>query len=145
MKTSLLALLLASLSVAPSAASPAAIRWTPADAKWTPAPRGAGGAEIWVLEGDPTQAGTFTIRMRVPKGFFLGRHSHPRPERVTVLEGAVQLGVAPDFEAKPTHLGAGSFYVNPPGLLHVVASDVGATLQLTTEGPWEIQRSATGR
>jgi hypothetical protein len=43
------------------------------------------GAKAAVLEGDPKQAGPFTMRLSFPDGYRIPAHSHPAIERVTVI------------------------------------------------------------
>ena len=47
----------------------------------------AAGAQWFVLSGDPTKAGPFTVRLRLPAGYQIPAHSHPTTEAVTVLSG----------------------------------------------------------
>src|SRR5688500_16491916 len=57
----------------------------PTDIRWKPGPPSlASGAQIAVLEGDPTKEGPFVFRVKVPDGFLIRPHTHPRAERVTV-------------------------------------------------------------
>ena len=90
------------------------------------------GTKIAVLEGNPQQAGIFTIRLMVPKGSKLAPHTHPRPERVTVLSGKVTLTIG----GKSTTFRSGGFYVNPPDEPHSLTFAKDTVLQLTCEGPW---------
>ena len=90
------------------------------------------GTKIAVLEGDTKQPGLFTIRLQVPKGSTIAKHTHPRPERVTVLAGKVIVSIG----GKDTTFEAGGFYVNPPDEPHSVAFPEDSVLQLTCEGPW---------
>jgi len=43
------------------------------------------GAKMAVLEGDPAKPGSFVFRVKVPDGYKIPLHTHPKPERVTVL------------------------------------------------------------
>lgn len=97
------------------------------------------GVELAVLEGNPAQAGLFTVRLRVPAGFVLEPHTHPQDERVTVIEGTVVVGFGPVLQPeKARTLGAGAYYLNPPGVVHYVLSPQGATIQITGQGPWRV-------
>jgi quercetin dioxygenase-like cupin family protein len=93
------------------------------------------GTKIAALEGNPQEKGIFTIRLKVPAGSTLPRHTHPRAERVTVLSGKVIV----DIGGKSTTFTSGGFYVNPPREPHSVAFPVETVLQLTCEGPWVLQ------
>lgn len=95
------------------------------------------GVETVVLEGDPRQAGLFTLRLRAPAGTRLAPHTHPQPERVTVLEGAIGVGFGRQFDpASLTVFRTGDYYVNPPGAPHFVEFTEDAVLQVTGHGPW---------
>lgn len=92
------------------------------------------GTRIAVLEGDPQKEGVFTIRLQVPAETTIAAHTHPRPERVTVLSGRVRVTIG----GKTTTFEKGGFYVNPPGVPHSLAFDEATELQLTCEGPWRL-------
>lgn len=129
MRLFLLVLLLAD----PIAFAPPAIVWRDAP------PSLPAGSRIAVLEGNPRAEGMFTMRVRVPAGAKLAPHRHPRDERVTVLSGAVELGFGTTaVRSKTRRYGAGSFYVNPPEVMHYLFFPKETVLQMTGVGPWEI-------
>ena len=110
--------------------------------EWGPCPPGtlAGdGCRMAVLEGSPKAEQIFTFRIRITEPFVLPPHTHPRNERVTVIDGAlfVGFGDSVDKEAS-TRFEAGDFYVNRAGAHHFVWSDEPVTVQLTGIGPWAI-------
>jgi len=45
------------------------------------------GAKIAVLEDDPSKEGPFVFRVKVPDGYRIPPHTHPKTERVTVILG----------------------------------------------------------
>lgn len=97
------------------------------------------GAQFAVFEGNPSEAGVFTMRLKLPDGFVIAPHWHPNVERVTVLSGVFHLGagevVDPDAaEALP----AGSYTSMPPGMRHFAIAEGETVVQLTSVGPWEI-------
>jgi len=94
------------------------------------------GTKIAALEGDTRQPGIFTVRLKVPAGSTIAPHTHPRPERVTVLSGKVRIGFGKKVDASGTTFTAGGFYVNPPNEPHFVVVEEESVLQLTCEGPW---------
>ena len=97
------------------------------------------GSQIAVLEGDPRAEGMFTIRVRVPAGASLAPHWHPRHERVTILSGAAELGFGATANPSGTkRYGAGSFYVNPPRMMHFLYFPEETVMQMTGSGPWEL-------
>ena len=71
----------ASKAQAPASAAHAdrsGIVWGPAPATLPP------GAEIAVLDGNPSQPGPFTLRLRFPNGYKIPPHTHPTAENVTL-------------------------------------------------------------
>lgn len=97
------------------------------------------GTKIATLEGDTRLPGMFTVRLNVPKGSVIAPHTHPRPERVTVLSGRVRVGFGKSVDGSGTVFTEGGFYVNPPGKPHFLVIEEETVLQLTCEGPWELR------
>src|SRR4051794_32511287 len=56
------------------------------------------GAKIAVLEGDPTKEGPFAMRLKLPDGYRIPPHTHPKTERLTVISGTFQLGMGEKFD-----------------------------------------------
>ena len=117
-----------------------AIQFTSAGFKWVDAPRTMpAGTKIQVLEGNPTRAGLFTMRVKLPAQTTLMPHWHPQDERVTVLSGSAYVGLGSKVDlAKAKPFTAGSYYVNPARLHHYVYFGEETVIQLTGMGPWEI-------
>jgi len=114
--------------------TPEAIVWTDGPATLPP------GSKMAVLEGNPKADGMFTMRVRIPAGSAIPPHWHPRQERVTILAGAVDLGFRSVANAgKVTRYRAGSFYVNPPRVMHFLFFPEATEMQMTGIGPWELQ------
>jgi quercetin dioxygenase-like cupin family protein len=99
----------------------------------------APGTKIAVINGNPNEAGAYTIRLSFPDGYRFPPHWHPMAENVTVLSGAllVAMGDRAD-ESKVTAYGPGDF-------LHIEATHPhfggarGATVvQLHGQGPFAI-------
>jgi quercetin dioxygenase-like cupin family protein len=108
---------------------------------WTDAPPSMpAGAKIAVLEGNPQQPGVFTIRLKLPVGAVIAPHTHPRPERVTVLSGKIRVAFATEVKAgEGTTFTSGGFYVNPPDEPHYLVIEEESVLQLTCDGPWALE------
>jgi hypothetical protein len=104
--------------------------FTPAQIKWGPAPPVVpAGAQFVVLEGDPmASSGDFTIRLKMPAGYKIAPHWHPKRENVTVISGSFKVGMGDKFDAaKMTAYPAGSFaYLDPD--MHHYAQAVGPTV-----------------
>lgn len=112
------------------ALAPQDILWKPAPAAFPP------GSETAVLFGDPANEGPFVVRVRARKGYRVPLHTHPAPEVLTVLSGAVSYGVGRD--GATTRLPVGGFSVMPPGLEHYVLIEEDAVVQINAVGPWRI-------
>jgi len=112
--------------------------FTPEHLTWGPAPAILpAGAQLAVLEGDPTKSGPFTMRLSMPAGYRLPPHFHQVDEHVTVISGAFQVGMGDTFdESKLTTLPPGTFGVIPPGMHHFARADKATVVQLHGVGPW---------
>lgn len=114
--------------------------YTPDQIKWQPGPPSLlPGAQMAVLEGDPSKPGFFCMRLRLPDGYKVMPHWHPKQERVTVISGTLNLGMAEAFDPAATHpLTAGSYSTMPPGMRHFGFARGATEIQLATNGPWSI-------
>lgn len=108
--------------------------------KWSPGPPSIPpGAQASVLYGDPGKEGMFALRLRLPDGYALAPHSHPKPEIVTVISGTFRLGMGETADrTKAQPLGAGSFLALPPGMAHFAFAEGDTVLQLNSTGPWTL-------
>jgi len=113
---------------------------TPQDVKWGPAPPSVPpGAQAAVLYGDLGKEGMFAFRLKVPKGYHIAPHTHPKPEVVTVLSGTVRLGMGTTADRdKAQVLPAGSFFALVPDSAHYFFADEDTVIQLNSTGPWGI-------
>jgi len=143
MRTIVIASLLISTVVSAQQTPPKAdtpIGITPEAVVWTDGPPTLPpGSKMAVLEGSPRAEGMFTMRVRIPAGSAIPPHWHPRQERVTVLSGAVDLGFGTVANKDSvTRYRAGSFYVNPPRVMHYLFFRETTEMQITAVGPWEL-------
>ncbi len=110
---------------------PGEIEWQDAPASLEP------GALISVLEGNPGEAGVFTLRIRMPDGYVIAPHWHPNVERVTVISGTFLLGSGDVLKRQATErLGPGSYTSLPPETRHYAITEGETVIQLTSVGPW---------
>jgi quercetin dioxygenase-like cupin family protein len=113
--------------------APDAIAWQDGPGSLEP------GAQFAVLEGSPGEAGVFTLRIKMPDGYFISPHSHPGVERVTVISGVFNLGSGEELNPNATvALEAGSYTSMPPGMRHYAIAEGETVIQLTSVGPWEL-------
>lgn len=112
----------------------------PAKLMWKDGPPSLpAGAKIAVLEGDPTKPGPFVFRVKVPDGYKIPPHTHPKPERVTVITGTFHIGMGDTFDAaKAEAMTAGTYGTWPPGMKHFVWVKGETVVQFHGEGPWTI-------
>jgi len=89
-----------------------------------PADAGAGtsgvhGIQTRVLKGDPTKPGLYTIRLTVPANTTIKAHQHPDDRIANVISGTWFIGYGAAFAEKSVKaLAPGSFYTEPPGVVH---------------------------
>lgn len=97
------------------------------------------GAKFAVLEGDPSKAGFFTMRLRMPDGYEIQPHWHPKTERITVISGSFNVGMGDRFDRSGTReLAAGAFGYMQPEMRHFAWTRGDTVIQLNGEGPWMI-------
>lgn len=112
---------------------------SPSDLKWVDAPSVAPGAKIAIIEGSLKEAVPFTLRLMLPAGTKLPPHTHPAVERITVITGALYLGIGEKFEPKNTkRLGVGSVAIMPAGMKMFAFTKKKTIIQLHGTGPWGI-------
>src|SRR6266850_1263268 len=70
-------------SMGPAIHRPENLKWQDGPASLPP------GAKIAVLDGDPNKPGPFVMRFKFPDGYRVAPHTHPKPERVTVISGVL--------------------------------------------------------
>jgi quercetin dioxygenase-like cupin family protein len=109
--------------------------------QWKPGPASLPkGAVIAVLEGDPGKEGPFVFRLKVPDGYRVPPHTHPKVERVTVISGTFNIGMGDKFDASATRaMPAGSYGFWPAGMKHFVWTKGETILQFHGQGPWSIE------
>jgi uncharacterized RmlC-like cupin family protein len=80
---------------------------------------GLAGIRTTVLQGDPSRAGIYTIRLSIPANTRIAAHTHRDSRAAIVVSGTWYLGygrVANEADTKA--LGPGSFYTEPGGVAH---------------------------
>ena len=119
------------------AASPTVV--PAASIKWMDGTGALKGAKVAVLMGDPTKAGPFVMRVKVPNGVTFPSHYHPVVENVTVISGTFIVGTGDKVDMKKAMtLPAGSWASIPANVHHWGTTKGETVLQLDAVGPWEM-------
>jgi quercetin dioxygenase-like cupin family protein len=109
------------------------------DIQWKPCPPNLpDGCEMAVLEGNPKSNDLFTVRFKISGEFIMPPHTHPKDERVTVLQGKAYVAFGKGAIRKEAkEFGPGDYYVNARNAIHTVWADASTIIQITGIGPWE--------
>ena len=89
------------------------------DINWKPFAAFPPSVRLAVIVGNPSEAGPYTIRVRVPRGVKLMPHRHAEDRVYTVISGVFYIGLGEDFD--PNKLNAyppGSVIVLPGNTSH---------------------------
>ncbi len=110
------------------------------DMKWGDAPPSLPkGGKMAVLYGDPSKDGTFSIRAKLPAGYMVPPHFHTKDENLTVLSGALYIGMSDAVDKKTAHaLKAGGFHHLPGKVHHYAFTKAPTVLQISGDGPFDI-------
>lgn len=112
----------------------------PDQLEWEPVGSMPAGATAAILEGDPSKAEDFTMRIRFPAGYVIPVHTHPAVERVTVLEGTLYFAVGDQYDREAAQpFGPGALAVMDVGVpMYGFTEDEPVVIQLNGRGPWGI-------
>jgi quercetin dioxygenase-like cupin family protein len=112
----------------------------PASIQWGDAPPGLPkGAKIALLHGDPGKPGSATVRLKLPANYRIAPHTHSKDEDLTVLSGALYLGLSEKVEPKQAHaLQVGGFHHLPAKTVHYVFTKSPTIVEVHLEGPFDI-------
>jgi mannose-6-phosphate isomerase-like protein (cupin superfamily) len=108
--------------------------------QWGPAPDSLpAGAQMSVLDGDPSKAGPFVIRAKLPDGYKVPPHWHTSDEHVTVMSGTFLIGIGDTWDDKTiTTLDAGGYAKLPKNHHHYAGAKGETILQIHAVGPFGI-------
>ncbi len=112
----------------------------PAGVKWGPAPPTLPkGAQFVVLSGDPSKAGLYVIRLKLPANYQIPAHHHPTAENVTVLSGSFHAGMGDKMDQQKTQaFEPGGFAALPANMNHYAWAASDTVIQVHGEGPFAI-------
>jgi uncharacterized RmlC-like cupin family protein len=117
-----------------NAFTPDQIQYGPAPAFLPP------GASLAVMEGNPMGAtGDYTVRLKMPDGYKVAPHWHPKRENVTVISGTLKVGMGDKFdESKMMSFPAASFAYLDPSMHHYAMGSGETVLQIHGMAPLKI-------
>jgi quercetin dioxygenase-like cupin family protein len=109
----------------------------PEDVDWKPLQAFPPSARLAVLIGEPTQAGPYVMRVKVPSGVKLMPHRHPEDRVYTVMSGVFYIGLGDRFNGdEVTAYPPGSVIVLPGDTRHFHWAKSGEYVtQVTAIGP----------
>ena len=113
----------------------------PADkVQWGPAPPVLpAGAQIAVLEGNPSEKGPVTLRLQFPANYNIPAHWHSMTERITVLSGTFHAGMGDKLDRGASQtLEPGGFVLLPAAMHHFAWVSTPTVVQISLEGPFDI-------
>jgi hypothetical protein len=112
----------------------------PDDLKWGPAPPVLPkGAQIAIITGDPSKAGSYVIRIKIPANYQIPPHWHSMAENLTVLSGVVNVGMGDRLDKNNSNkLEFGGFVFLPSKMNHFLWVSEPAVFQIHAEGPFDI-------
>jgi len=117
------------------AAAAKGMKWMDASGAGLPA-----GAKMAVVSGDPSKAGDFVIRIKMPANYSVPPHSHPGDEVVRVTSaGALTYGMGDKMDtANSAKLEKGSHVTMAAGMNHWVTTTDALDVQVNGKGPFAI-------
>jgi quercetin dioxygenase-like cupin family protein len=119
------------------------LRLTPSEVDAMPAhdagagTSGVAGIRTTVMSGDPTQDGSYTIRVSVPANTRIQAHTHRDERTAVVISGVWYFGYGPVASAASEKvLPPGSFYTEPSGVAHFAETKADpVVIYITGHGP----------
>ena len=109
----------------------------PEDVEWKPFAAFPPPVRLAVIVGEPSEGGSYTIRVKVPGGEILKPHKHPEDRVYTVISGIFYIGLGEQFDPeKLKPYPPGSVIVLPGNMFHYHWAKSGEYItQVTAIGP----------
>jgi hypothetical protein len=135
MKRALLLSIAAAAFVAASPASAKGVKWMDGAGAGLPP-----GSQMAVVKGDPSKAGDFTVRVKMPANYAVPPHHHPGDETVRVM-GAGTLSYGMGDKLDRSNIGSltkGYHVTMAAGMNHYVFTTDPIEVQVSGTGPFQI-------
>ena len=99
------------------------------------------GAQLAVVQGDPSKEGPFVYRLKMPAGYKVPPHLHKASENVTVLSGTFSIGLGEKFDrSNGQELPTGGFVSVPANHPHYAwAGSRETVVQVHGVGPTDLR------
>jgi uncharacterized RmlC-like cupin family protein len=112
----------------------------PGGVKWGPAPPTLpAGAQIAALSGDPSKAGPYALRLKMPPNYQIPAHHHSMAEHVTVLSGTLYAGMGDKLDqGNAQSFKPGGFISMPANMNHYAWAGGETVIQVQGQGPFDI-------
>jgi hypothetical protein len=109
----------------------------PDEIDWKPFPGFPPSVRLAIVVGDPSEAGPYVIRVKVPSSIKLMPHQHPEDRVYTVISGVFYIGLRSLFdEARLQAYPPGAVIVLPGGTAHFHWAKSGTYVtQVSAVGP----------
>jgi len=88
----------------------------PEDIDWKSFPAFPPEVRLAVLVGDPSQPGSYVVRVKVPSGVKMMPHKHPEDRIYTVMSGVFYIGLGEKFDGDKVK-------AYPPGCVVILPGD----------------------
>jgi len=111
------------------------------DIDWNPFAAFPPSVRLALVVGQPSEAGPYTIRIKVPRGVKLMPHKHPEDRIYTVMSGIFYFGLGKQFDAeKLSAYPPGTVIVLPGNTCHFHWAKTSEYItQVTATGPLGIE------
>jgi quercetin dioxygenase-like cupin family protein len=127
---------LATCAIAVHAAEQFMVVPGPSDLTWADTGPLFPNTQIVIVDGDPGNPGPVTLRFRCPAGYKFFPHTHPGPERVTVLTGTMLVAIGSNYDAsKLKAVQVGGYFVIPTEAPHYGECRGDTIIEVHTTGP----------
>ena len=97
------------------------------------------GTSMAVVSGDPSAAGTFVFRFRMPDGYWICPHTHPVNAHIRTVSGTFVVGMGTTLDTTAVQvLGPGQDVRLEAGIAHYEGARGATEIEVRGTGPWGI-------
>ncbi len=111
---------------------------TPKQVKWTQSANLSKGGQVAIVQGNPSQPGTYVYEVKLPANFKIAPHAHSDARTYVVVSGTLYQGEGEKFDkASLKAIPAGSVMTYTAGTKHFAAAKQPVTFVVIGTGPTE--------